>query len=112
MDSEISLLVDNLDRAFDRRSWHGTNAKGALRGLGPESADRHPGKDGVARLKADLALLSRIHKQLRETVAAHDPEDLDCGAGPWTWRETILGAAAHDLHHAGQMLLIRRMGEK
>lgn len=27
---------------------------------------------------------------------------------PWTWPETILGAAAHHLHHARQMQLIGR----
>jgi uncharacterized damage-inducible protein DinB len=155
MDREVALLVDNLDRAFDRRSWHGTNLKGALRGLGPEAADRRPAKgrpsiweltlhcaywkhtvlnrirgqraafplegsnwfsraarDGAIQLKADLALLSRIHKDLREAVAALDPKDLDRKAGRWTWRETILGAAAHDLHHAGQIQLIRRLSEK
>lgn len=29
----ISLLLGQLHRAFDRRSWHGTNLMGSLRGL-------------------------------------------------------------------------------
>ena len=152
MDRELALLVDNLDKAFDHRSWHGSNLKGALRGLTPETASRRPGKgrpsiwelalhcaywkhtvlnrlqggkrpfpmegsnwfprsekDGAARLKEDLALLTKLHKELREAVALLGPEDLDRKAGRWTWRETILGAAAHDLHHAGQMQLIKKM---
>jgi uncharacterized damage-inducible protein DinB len=152
MDRELALLVDNLDKAFDHRSWHGSNLKGALRGLTPETASRRPGKgrpsiwelalhcaywkhmvlnrlqglkrpfplegsnwfprsakDGAARLKGDLALLTKLHKELRDFVASLGPEDLDREAGPWTWRETLLGAAAHDLHHAGQMQLIKKM---
>ena len=152
MDRELALLLDGLDKAFDRRSWHGTNLKGALRGLTPETASRRPGpgrpsiwelalhcaywkhrvlmrisgprqpfpleganwfsrseREGAACLKADLALLTKTHKELREAVAALSPKDLDRKAGRWTWRETLLGAAAHDLHHAGQIQLIKRI---
>jgi|SRR5690242_9242497 len=154
MDREIALLVENLDRAFGKPSWHGTNLKGALKGLTPETASWRPAKDrpsiwelalhcaywkhtalnrirgrrggfplegsnwfprsakdGAARLRADLALLAKVHTELREAVASLSPKDLDRKAGRWTWRETLLGAAAHDLHHAGQMQLIKRMEE-
>lgn len=152
MDREIALLLDNLDRAFDKRSWHGTNLKGALRGLDLDTASLRPAKgkpsiwelalhcaywkvmalnrlrggkrgafplegsnwfprkaqDGQVRLRADVALLARAHKELREAVAALGAKDLDRVAGRWTFREMLLGVAAHDLHHAGQIQLIKR----
>ncbi|MBL8868343.1 MAG: DinB family protein [Planctomycetaceae bacterium] len=33
MDSRIELLLRVIDEAFDHKSWHGTNLRGALRGL-------------------------------------------------------------------------------
>ena len=29
---EIELLVNSLDQAYNRRSWHGTNLRGSIRG--------------------------------------------------------------------------------
>jgi hypothetical protein len=34
----IAMLLEITDQAFDRKSWHGTTLKGALRGLTPEEA--------------------------------------------------------------------------
>ena len=31
----VQALVDLLDESFDRRSWHGTNLRGSVRGLPP-----------------------------------------------------------------------------
>jgi uncharacterized damage-inducible protein DinB len=31
--SELDVLLAQLDHAFDRKSWHGTNLRGALKGL-------------------------------------------------------------------------------
>ncbi len=42
MDTREQLLA-HLRRAFDGRSWHGPNLKGALRGLTPEEAFFRPG---------------------------------------------------------------------
>ena len=36
--SVIAMLLEILDQAFDRKSWHGTTLRGALRGLTPEEA--------------------------------------------------------------------------
>jgi DinB superfamily len=36
-------LLSNLDRAYDGRSWHGPNLRGALRGLTPAAAFFRPG---------------------------------------------------------------------
>jgi hypothetical protein len=34
----IAMLLEITDQAFDRKSWHGTTLRGALRGLTPEEA--------------------------------------------------------------------------
>jgi hypothetical protein len=36
--SLIAMLLEITDQAFDRKSWHGTTLRGALRGLTPEEA--------------------------------------------------------------------------
>src|SRR5688500_517091 len=42
------LLLDALDQAFDKRSWHGPNLTGALRGLSAaQAAARLPGRKSV-----------------------------------------------------------------
>jgi hypothetical protein len=33
MSREMDLLLAALDQAYDHKSWHGTNLKGALRGF-------------------------------------------------------------------------------
>lgn len=39
----IELLLRNLDQAFDRKSWHGTNLRGSIRGLEPARVVWRPG---------------------------------------------------------------------
>src|SRR5262245_57227093 len=38
------VLIDNLDQAFDARSWHGTPLGRSLRGVTPKQALWRPGK--------------------------------------------------------------------
>jgi len=38
----IASLLAQLDEAFDRRSWHGTNLRGSLRGMGAARASARP----------------------------------------------------------------------
>ena len=153
---EIAPLLALLDQAYDRRSWHGTNLRGSLRGLDVAEASFRPGpgrhsiwelavhaaywKYAVLRLltgekrgsfplagsnfftrpgddespaafKKDLALLSEMHERLREAVSSLSPRRL--GEKPrgtkFTVRELVSGAAAHDLYHAGQIQLLKRM---
>ena len=33
VDGRIRLLLDNLDRAYNKKGWHGTTLRGSLRGL-------------------------------------------------------------------------------
>ncbi len=153
MSREVDLLLAALDQAYDHRSWHGTNLKGALRGLTAEEAARRmaPGRPSIhelvvhlaywkyavlrqlthlpkgsfpqkgsnwfpredadaAQWKADRALLDRMHRDLRAAVASLKAGDLDrrSAKAKFLNRDLILGAAAHDLHHGGQIQLIRR----
>ncbi len=39
----VAMLLEILDQAFDRKSWHGTTLRGSLRGLAPEAALWRPG---------------------------------------------------------------------
>jgi uncharacterized damage-inducible protein DinB len=148
----IDLLLKQIDQAYNRRSWHGTNLRGALRGVTAEQAAWRPGtarnsiqeivvhaaywkyvarrritgeKRGSfplpgsnwfprpqadeATWKADVRLLDDCHRALRETVAALDPKQLARRLGGWTVLDTVSGLAAHDLHHAGQIQLLKRL---
>jgi len=154
MSQEADLLLLALDQAYDRKSWHGTNLKGALRGMTLEDAARRPGRgrpsihelvvhlaywkyavlrqlanfpkgtfplkgsnwftrEGAtaAQWKADLALLDRMHRELRAAVVPMTSKDLDrpSAKAKYRLRDLILGVAAHDLHHGGQIQLIKRL---
>jgi DinB superfamily len=144
----VESLLTLLDEGFDRRSWHGPNLRGSLRGVSPKQAawrpraGRHniwelvmhaaywkyvvrrkitgakrgsfplPGANWFARpvkptaieWKKDLALLADEHRKLRAAVAGVPASDL---RGKKGWM--IRGAAAHDLYHAGQIRLLRRL---
>jgi hypothetical protein len=65
----------------------------------------------LAEWKRDLALLKKQHAQLRSVVLALDPAKYDerTAGSRHTVRRTVLGIAAHDIYHAGQISLLRRM---
>lgn len=161
-----SMLLDSLDEAFDKKSWHGPNLRGALRGMTAAQAAWRPAEDrhniweltlhaaywkyvvwrkilrekrgsfvlagsnfferpergsaaaestaaesvvpGSAAAEAawtrDIAILKAEHRKLRDTVAK-----LPARAFTPRLCHLIRGAAAHDLYHAGQIRLLRRM---
>ena len=57
-----------------------------------------------AAWKSDIAILETEHRKLRDTVA-----QLPARALTPAMCHLIRGAAAHDLYHAGQIRLLRRM---
>ncbi len=61
--------------------------------------------------RADVALLKDEHLRLREVVAGLPPAALERrgGKGRWTNAEIIYGVAMHDLYHAGQIQLLKRL---
>jgi hypothetical protein len=157
MEPEIALLLTVLDQAFDRKSWHGTNLRGSIRGLTAVEASwrpkdgRHniwetaihaaywkyvvrrkllgeargsfplegsnwferPGPEGAdeAAWKADVGVLVETHRTLRSAVAEFPADRLAsaAGGGKETFLSLITGVAAHDLYHAGQIQLLKRM---
>ena len=150
----ISLLAI-MDAAYDRKSWHGTNLRGSIRGLtirlaawrpsprrhniwelvvhaaywkytalrrftdaprgsfplkGSNWFDRREGlSDRVWR--DDIALLERTHRDLRAAVTQLTPADLTkTPRGSKVSNFALLsGVAAHDLYHAGQIQLLKRL---
>lgn len=67
--------------------------------------------DPEAHWAADLRLLHDCHLALRATVAALSPAELDrvppgCKV---TVAEAVQGAAFHDVYHAGQIQLLKRL---
>ena len=66
--------------------------------------------------RADIALLDREHKLLRKCVSSFEPQNLDRRShGSKTFaRRMITGIALHDVYHAGQIQLIKKLlrGEK
>ncbi len=63
------------------------------------------------RWRADVRLLKEEHRKLRRVVAALSPTVLGrrLGKKRWTTGETIHGVAMHDLYHAGQIQLLKKL---
>lgn len=67
---------------------------------------------GAAAWSADRERLRAWHTRLRTAVATFDATRLDALAyDRYTVEGLLLGAAAHDVYHAGQIRLLRRMHE-
>lgn len=156
MDRLIAQLLVVVDQAYNVRSWHGPNLRGAMRGVTAGEAIRRPapGRHNIhelvvhaaywkyaawrrltgsargafplagsnffersrpdpAQWRSDVALLDRVHAQLREAVAgipaSRLPERLGAAGGPVTVQGLITGIAAHDLYHAGQIQLVKAL---
>ena len=59
---------------------------------------------------SDVALLDGCHRGLREAIAALAPGDLQRSVGrSVTVLSLVSGIIAHDLYHAGQIQLLKRM---
>ena len=153
LDCEIRLLLDLLDEAFDKKSWHGPNLRGSIRGVTAAQASWRPapGRHNIWELtlhaaywkyvvrrritgekrgsfvlegsnfferpveqtetawKHDVGILVAEHGALRRAVAQLSSGSREAAS---KWRSTlhlIRGAAAHDLYHAGQIRLLRRL---
>ena len=63
---------------------------------------------GAALWKKDLALLDAQHRELRAAVEEFPARRWGSKArGKHSYRDLVLGVAAHDLYHAGQVRLIK-----
>jgi hypothetical protein len=70
-----------------------------------------PVEDSDRAWKADVALLVHEHQALRRVIADFPAARLGTRApgGSFTYAATIRGVAAHDLYHAGQIQLLKRL---
>ena len=70
-----------------------------------------PGDHGEKAWRADLALLEKEHRLLKDVVSSLPLEVLDRPArGSKTFpRRLVAGIAFHDVYHAGQIQLIRKL---
>ena len=69
------------------------------------------GRDSDADLREDIDVLAEEHERLREVIASLDTADLAAPSKGTTTSnlDMITGAAAHDLYHAGQIQLLKRL---
>jgi hypothetical protein len=72
--------------------------------------------DGFSDKKAwdkDIRLLAQTHRSLREVIANLKPKALleNASGSKYNILQTVNGVAAHDLYHAGQIQLIKRLYE-
>jgi hypothetical protein len=69
-----------------------------------------PETTSAAALKADIRLLEDQHRQLRRVVASLSARDLTRKRqGRFTAADLVSGVTAHDLYHAGQIQLLKRL---
>ncbi len=112
----IDLLLTQLDEAYDRRSWHGTNLRGSIRRITPSFPVR--GSNWFPRLRVDekawrddIGLLDDAHRRLRLLIADLDLRRLEQTprGRSVSNRAMLSGIIAHDLYHAGQIQLLKRL---
>lgn len=75
---------------------------------------RRPDEKTDEALRSDLALLDQCHRSMREAIAGLAAEDLhrtSRGSKTTTIR-LIHGIAMHDVYHAGQIQLLKRLQRK
>lgn len=141
--------LDAIDEAYDRKSWHGTNLRGSLRGVTAEEAlwRPAPGRHNIFELtlhcaywkyvvwrkltgakrgsfpakgsnffatpdklsedgwKLAVELLWTMHREMRAAIAGASAEKLS----DTKMQVMLRGIAAHDLYHAGQIQLLKRL---
>ena len=89
---------------------------GATRGSFPLAGSNfiaRPVSQTTRALREDLTLLDEMHRVLRGAAAAVRPADLDKASAQRgvTKRALLTGVAAHDLYHAGQIQLLKRLAK-
>lgn len=79
--------------------------------IGSNWFERPEGDASERAWKADLQLLSKMHRDLREAVAALRDADLETIPEGSKTRviDLVLGVARHDIYHAGQIQLLKRL---
>lgn len=75
---------------------------------------RRPDDVSERAWRADVGLLDQMHRCLRESAAALSARQLSRTPKGSTInnRSILLGVAAHDLYHAGQIQLLKKLGAR
>jgi hypothetical protein len=70
-----------------------------------------PSNNSASSWKDDVALLDETHRQMRAAIAAMNPADLPRmpGSSKVSNAALISGIAAHDVYHAGQIQILKRL---
>ena len=89
---------------------------GAKRGSFPLAGSNfieRPAASTARALHEDLARLDAMHTLVRAAAAAVRPAELDRGSAQRgvSKRALLTGVAAHDLYHAGQIQLLKRLAK-
>ena len=79
--------------------------------LGGSNWFRRPGNASERAWRADVALLDEMHRFLRESAASLSARDLvqTLEDSTFTTSALLSGIAAHDLYHAGQIQLLKKL---
>ncbi|HEY8506657.1 MAG TPA: DinB family protein [Gemmataceae bacterium] len=153
--ADLGWLLRVIDQSYDRKSWHGPNLRGSIRGLDAATAYWRPapGRHNICKIvvhaaywkytvrrrlreekrgsfplkgsnwftrpdpagertwEEDVELLHAVHRSMREAVAALRPAELMRTPRGSTVSnfELLTGIAAHDVYHAGQIQLLKRL---
>ena len=72
---------------------------------------RRPVETTEVAWRADVALLDSIHKSMRDAILTlpHNRLHKVQGHTQFTYAELIYGIASHDLYHAGQIQILKRL---
>ncbi len=152
---EIKLLLNLIDESYEKKTWHGPNLRGSIRGLTAKEAAWRPSlvrhniweivvhaaywkyivlrrllgeKRGSFLFKGsnwfkrperitekawreDIILLEDVHRAMREAIAELTSSDLQKIPTNSKVSNTavISGIAFHDVYHAGQIQLLKRL---
>jgi uncharacterized damage-inducible protein DinB len=155
MSPPLQLLVTLIDQSYDKKSWHGTNLRGSIRGLTIQEALWRPssGRHNIWEIvvhcaywkyavrrrilgekrgsfpikgsnwfrrtgnltetqwRSDVQLMEECHRSLRSIVTKLHAKDLKhIPHGSTVDNAMILtGIASHDVYHAGQIQILKRL---
>ena len=88
-----------------------TNTKRGSFPLSPSNWPRLPENPDIKAWKKDFAILKQQHVKLVDAVKEFPPSKLNnrIKGTPWTYSKLIYGVASHDIYHAGQIQLLKRL---
>ena len=90
-DPRLGILLGQLERAFDRRSWHGPNLLGSVRRLDPASAAWRPGP-GRHNAREIVVHAAYWKYRLCRHLAADPPASFTIPGSDWWVRPDPTGA--------------------